>query len=147
MSQSGLHYSIKVGRLTDFDTAKTYTACTKKSLQLVATVEDGAIKLFTLPHPENVGDAIERKTRVESPAKDYCLVRILRYGSMDQICASDFGNNIHFFDLPLAFDFKPNFLQRPKFTIFNAHAKLITDIQFIAIAVPAMNDTDECERL
>lgn len=83
LSQTGLHYSIKVGRLTDFDTAKTYAACTKHALQLVATAEDGAIRLFTLPHPDRVGETIELKTVVKSPTKDYCLVRMMRYGSMD----------------------------------------------------------------
>jgi hypothetical protein len=56
---------------------------------------------------------------------------------------SDFSNNIHFFDLPSAFDFKTNFLSKPKFTVFNAHAKLITDITFIAIATPAMPEQPE----
>lgn len=115
----------------------------------MATVEDETIRLFTVPLPDQEFPAIlqelDRQNVIQSTKQGYCLVRFLTYGKMDQLAATDFANNIHFFDLPPAHQTNTNFLDRPSFTIYNAHAKLITDIQFITIASTDSEVFDDSE--
>ena len=70
--------------------------------------------------------------RHQSRRNNFCLVRLLPYAKKDLLVASDLACNIHLFRITSENDC----LSRPFHVIFNAHAKLISDLTFMTVPVP-----------
>ena len=64
---------------------------------------------------------------------------MLPYGKKDLIVASDLNCNLHLFRLKRN-DGASNCLARPIHVIFNAHAKMISDLVFMTIPVPQSHE-------
>lgn len=128
-------------KVTDFDA----TNISRKQV-MISTIEDGQVRLYSLsyencnmqmPEPQNY----KLEPRFKSRRSNFCLVRLLPYAQKDLLIASDLACNILLFRI----DGEADCLARPIHVIFNAHAKLISDIAFMTVPVPQCNDVAPLE--
>lgn len=103
---------------------------------LYATVEDGLIRIYSISFENGLTQTPQALTysisaNLESRRNCFCLVRLLPYGKKDLVVASDMACNLHIFKLC-----GPESLVRPIHVIYNAHAKIISDLAFLTVPVP-----------
>lgn len=131
-----MRQSFKTAKVTDFDCVNI----TRKRF-VVSVIEDGEIRLYSLSYDNAHLNTAEPLTydlapKYTSRRNNFCLTRLLPFAKKDLLVASDTSCNIQLFRVSSHADC----LARPIHVIFNAHAKLISDLAFITVPVPQVKD-------